>query len=125
MGYVLELAGDPSDTILRAMADFPLDALWLADWHGPLTVRAQLELRRLYLLTRAPLLVPIRTDIGAGDLECLRDTGGSAWPWTAQHGAGTGPALRRLLTVCRASGAPSRGAAGRRAARGGTDAFIG
>lgn len=75
MGYVLALAGDPSDSLLRAMADFPLDALWLADWHGPLTVRLQLELRRLYLLTRTPLLVPVRADIGAGDLECLRDAG--------------------------------------------------
>ena len=75
MGYVLTLSGDPSDTLLRAMADFPLDALWLADWHGPLTVRAQLDLRRIYLLARTPLLVPVRADIGAGDLECLRDTG--------------------------------------------------
>ena len=75
MGYVLALVGDPSDTLLRAMADFPLDALWLADWHGPLTVRSQLELRRIYLLARTPLLVPVRADISAGDLECLRDTG--------------------------------------------------
>jgi hypothetical protein len=75
MGYVLTLGGDPSDILLRTMADFPLDALWLPDWHGPLTVRAQLELRRIYLLARTPLLVPVRADIGAGDLECLRDTG--------------------------------------------------
>jgi hypothetical protein len=75
MGYVLVLAGDPSDSLLRAMADFSLDALWLNDWHGHLTVRAQLELRRIYLLARTPLLVPVRADIGAGDLECLRDTG--------------------------------------------------
>jgi len=75
MGYVLVLGDDPSDTLLRAMGDFSLDALWLADWHGPLTVRSQLELRRIYLLARTPLLVPVRADIGAGDLECLRDTG--------------------------------------------------
>jgi hypothetical protein len=75
MGYVLTLSGDLSDTLLRAMADFALDALWLPDWHGPLTVRAQLELRRIYLLARAPLLVPVRADVGAGDLECLRDAG--------------------------------------------------
>jgi hypothetical protein len=75
MGYVLTLGGDPSDILLRAMADFPLDGLWLPDWRGPLTVRAQLELRRIYLLTRTSLLVPVRADIGAGDLECLRDTG--------------------------------------------------
>jgi hypothetical protein len=75
MGYVLVLVGDPSDTLLRAMADFSLDALWLADWRGPLTVRSQLELRRIYLLARTPLLVPVHADISAGDLECLRDTG--------------------------------------------------
>ena len=75
MGYVLSLTGDPSDTLLRAMADFPLDALWLGHWHGPLTVRAQLELRRIYLLARTPLLVPVHADIGAGDLESLRDVG--------------------------------------------------
>jgi len=75
MGYVLVLEGDPSDSLLRAMADFSLDALWLNDWHGPLTVRSQLELRRIYLLARTPLLVPVRPDVSAGDLECLRDTG--------------------------------------------------
>jgi hypothetical protein len=75
MGYVLALADDPSDSLLRAMADFPLDALWLAEWQGPLTVRSQLELRRIYLLARTPLLVPVRADADAGDLECLRDAG--------------------------------------------------
>jgi hypothetical protein len=75
MGYVISLSGESSDSLLRAMADFSLDALWLADWHGPLTVRSQLELRRIYLLARTPLLVPLRADIGAGDLECLRDVG--------------------------------------------------
>jgi hypothetical protein len=47
----------------------------LGHWHGPLTVRSQLELRRVYILTRTPLLVPVRADIGAGDLESLRDVG--------------------------------------------------
>jgi len=77
MGYVLTLSGPDAsgDTLLRAMADFSLDALWLPDWRGPLTVQSQLELRRVYLLTRTPLLLPVRADIGAGDLECLRDTG--------------------------------------------------
>jgi hypothetical protein len=75
MGYVLSLTGDPSDSLLRAVADFSLDALWLTDWHGPLTVQSQLELHRIHLLARAPLLVPVRADIGAGELECLRDAG--------------------------------------------------
>jgi hypothetical protein len=75
MGYVLSLTDDPSDALLRAMADFPLDALWLGHWHGHLTVQSQLELRRIYLLARTPLLVPVRADIGAGELESLRDVG--------------------------------------------------
>ena len=75
MGYVLALSGDPSDTLLRVMADLPLDGLWLPDWHGPLTVQSQLELRRIHALARTPLLLPVRDDISAGDLECLRDTG--------------------------------------------------
>jgi hypothetical protein len=77
MGYVLSLTGPDAsgDTLLRAMADFSLDALWLADWHGPLTVQSQLELHRIHLLARAPLLVPVRADVGAGELECLRDVG--------------------------------------------------
>jgi len=75
MGYVLALTGEPSDALLRAMADYSLDALWLADWNGPFTVRVQLELRRIYLLARVPLLVPVHPEVGAGDLECLRDAG--------------------------------------------------
>ncbi len=77
MGYVLALSGPDAsgDTLLRVMADFPLDALWLPDWRGPLTVQSQLELRRIYLLARTPMLLPVHVDIGAGDLECLRDTG--------------------------------------------------
>ena len=76
MGYVLALTGDPSDTLLRAMADFsagrPLAA---PTGTAPSRCESQLELRRIYLLARTPLLVPVRADIGAGDLECLRDTG--------------------------------------------------
>ena len=77
IGYVLALTGPDAsgDALLRAMADFPLDAIWLADWQGPLTVRSLLDLRRIYLLARAPLLVPVRPDIGAADLQGLRDAG--------------------------------------------------
>lgn len=75
MGYVLALCGEPTDSFLRALDTFPLDGLWVHDWRGPLTVHRQIELRRLHLLSRTPLFVPARPDIGRGELECLRDAG--------------------------------------------------
>lgn len=75
MGYVLALSGEPTDSFLRALDAFPLDGLWLYDWQGPLTVRRQMELLRLHLLSRTPLFVPARPDIGPAELECLRDAG--------------------------------------------------
>lgn len=78
LGYVLVLSGEPSDSLLRAMEPLPLDALLLPDWRPPLTVRGQLELRRLVLLSRTPLVVPVAPDIAPGELECLRDAGVAA-----------------------------------------------
>jgi hypothetical protein len=75
IGYVLALSGEPTDSFLRALDAFPLDGLWLYDWQGPLTVRRQMELLRLHLLSRTPLFVPARPDIGPAELECLRDAG--------------------------------------------------
>ncbi len=75
MGYVLALSGEPSDSFLRALDTFPLDGLWVDDGRGPLTVHRQIELRRVHLLSRTPLFVPIRPDIGPAELECLRDAG--------------------------------------------------
>jgi hypothetical protein len=75
MGYVLALSGEPTDSFLRALDAFPLDGLWVHDWRGPLTVHRQIELRRLHLLSRTPLSVPVRPDIGPAELECLRDAG--------------------------------------------------
>ena len=75
MGYVLALSGEPTDSFLRAMDALTLEGLWLYDWQGPLTVRRLMELRRLLLLSRTPLFVPARPDIGPAELECLRDAG--------------------------------------------------
>jgi len=78
MGYLLALSGEPSDSFLRAMEGFPLDGLWLYDWQGPLTVRRQMELRRLHVLSRMPLFVPVLADIAPSELRCLRDAGVAA-----------------------------------------------
>ncbi len=75
IGYVLALSGEPADSFLRALDTFPLDGLWVDDGRGPLTVHRQIELRRVHLLSRTPLFVPVRPDIGPAELECLRDAG--------------------------------------------------
>ena len=75
MGYILALSGEPTDSFLRALDTFPLDGLWVDDGRGPLTMHRQIELRRLHLLSRTPLFVPVRPDISPSELECLRDAG--------------------------------------------------
>jgi len=75
MGYVLALSSEPTDSFLRLLDAFPLEGLWLYDWQGTLTVRHQMELLRLHLLSRTPLFAPARPDIGPAELECLRDAG--------------------------------------------------
>jgi len=75
MGYVLALSGEPTDSLLRTMDAFRLEGLWVDDWRGPLTVHRQMELHRVHLLSRKPLFAPVRPDIGAAELECLRDAG--------------------------------------------------
>jgi hypothetical protein len=75
IGYVLALSGEPTDSLLRTLDTIRLDGLWVDDWQGPLTVHRQMELRRVHLLSRTPLFAPVRPDIGAAELECLRDAG--------------------------------------------------
>jgi hypothetical protein len=105
LGYVLVLSGEPSDSLLRAMEPLPLDALLLPDWRRPLTVRGQLELRRLVLLSRTPLIVPVPPDIAPGELECLRDAGVAA---VAVNGADSAT-WERLTTLRQAiDGLPPR-----------------
>ena len=75
LGYVLQLAAPKDDTSLRVIDSLPLDALFLPEWKGPLTVEGQLELRRTVGLARKLLVLPVPLSIEAGELECLRDSG--------------------------------------------------
>jgi len=74
-GYVLLLGGAPEDTYLRILESVALDGVLLDGWSGPLTLRKQVELRRIAGLTRKPLMLPVSLPIESGDLECLRDAG--------------------------------------------------
>lgn len=75
IGLVLALGQDTSDTSLRLLADLPLDALLVPAPAAPLTVARLLEVRRLAVLARTPLLMAVGRGIGASWLQALRDAG--------------------------------------------------
>lgn len=75
LGYVLHLNQELSDIYLRTLENLPLDAI-LVPWpEGPLTVRAQMEFRRIAGLSRTPLIVAVSRPPDASELQCLRDAG--------------------------------------------------
>jgi hypothetical protein len=74
VGYVMLLPKDASDVDLRAIESFQLDAIDVGEIKGSLTVRRQIELRRIFALTRKPLLATVPADIPAPALQALRDT---------------------------------------------------
>jgi hypothetical protein len=74
IGYVMLLPKDASDVDLRAIESFQLDAIDVGEIKGSLTVRRQIELRRVFALTRKPLLAAVPADISVPALQALRDT---------------------------------------------------
>jgi hypothetical protein len=74
IGYVMLLPKDASDVDLRAIESFQLDAIDVGEIKGSLTVRRQIELRRVFALTRKPLLATVPHDISVPALQALRDT---------------------------------------------------
>jgi hypothetical protein len=74
VGYVMLLPKDASDIDLRAIESFQLDAIDVGEIKGSLTVRRQIELRRIFALTRKPLLAAVPADISVPALQALRDT---------------------------------------------------
>jgi hypothetical protein len=75
VGFVMEVSGGVEDTRLRLIGDLNLDAIIVAAPAHPLDVARLLDLRRIVTLGRAPLLVAGDTDIDAGALNVLRDSG--------------------------------------------------
>lgn len=74
IGYVISLPGDVSDNELRAIEGFGLDALYVGEIKGAMTVRRQMDLRRIFALARKPLMASVPADIAAAELQALRDT---------------------------------------------------
>ena len=74
IGYVLVLPGDTTDIELRSIEGFQLDAIDVGRLDGGLTVRRQLDLRRVFALTRKPLMATVPGTITVPELQALRDT---------------------------------------------------
>ena len=84
IGYVLALPLDASDNDLRALESFQLDAIDIGKVDKTLTVRRQMELRRISALTRKPLMAHVAGDITGPSLQALRDT--SVMIVASEHG---------------------------------------
>jgi hypothetical protein len=74
IGYVLVLPDDISEVELRAIEGFQLDAIDVGKVDAALTVRKQIDLRRVTSLTRKPLMAGVPADISTEQLQALRDT---------------------------------------------------
>jgi hypothetical protein len=74
IGYVMVLPPDLTDSEARALETFHLDAIDIGVMDGPLTVRKQIDLRRLHAMVRKPLMATVAGDIPMIELQALRDT---------------------------------------------------
>ena len=74
IGYVMHLPEGVDDTTLRTIESFQLDAISVGTVESALTVRKQIELRRIFGLTRKPLAAAVAADISVEELQALRDT---------------------------------------------------
>lgn len=79
LGHILLLDLAENEENLRMLASLGLDAILLTDALGPLTVEGQLRLRRMVTLARAPMILPIPTELPTtSTLEVWRDAGAAA-----------------------------------------------
>lgn len=74
IGYVLVLPQDLSDADVRTLEGLQLDAIDVGPIDRALTVRRQLDLRRVFGMTRKPLMARLRADVSGAELQALRDT---------------------------------------------------
>lgn len=74
-GFVLALGNEVSDVSLRVMESLSLDALLVPPLDGHLTVQRQIELKRLSLLSRTPLLLELGPSAPTTQLSALREAG--------------------------------------------------
>jgi hypothetical protein len=73
VSYILEVAGEPTDTDLRALEALQLEAILAPPVDAALTIRRSVGLRRFVAFARKPLMLPVAAEIAAPDLEALRE----------------------------------------------------
>ena len=74
IGYVMSVPADLSDAEIRTLEAFQLDAIYVGEIKGALTVRRQIDLRRLVAMTRKPLMAAVDAGIAPTELQALRET---------------------------------------------------
>jgi hypothetical protein len=74
VGYVLTLPDNLSDNEIRTLESFQLDAIDVGALSTPLTVRRQIDLRRIFAMARKPLMASVDGAISVTELQALRDT---------------------------------------------------
>lgn len=75
LGVMLQLKDELSDIQLRVIEGLSLDAIYLEQQTGALTIRQQMDLQRISGLARKPLLLHVRLNAEQDDLLSLRDAG--------------------------------------------------
>jgi len=75
LGFALALPAAPGELFLRSLEALALDALWLSALPSPLTVLGQLELNKIGMLGRRPLICEVPRSSSMSDIECLRAAG--------------------------------------------------
>jgi hypothetical protein len=74
-GFVLALENEVSDVTLRVIDSLGMDALLAPPLNGPLTVQHQMNLKRLSILSRTPLLLEIEPSLSGAQLRALHEAG--------------------------------------------------
>lgn len=74
IGYVMAAPADLTDTEWRTLEAFQLDAIDIGAIDGAMTVRRQIDLRRILGMARKPLMASVSADISVAALQVLRDT---------------------------------------------------
>jgi hypothetical protein len=75
LGYVLALPKDASETFLRSLEPLSLDAVYLAEMPPHLTVAGQIEIGRISLFARKPIITRVQAGASKEELQCLRAAG--------------------------------------------------
>lgn len=98
LALLLHLDEELTDIELRTLDSLSLEAIYVERANGPLTIRRQMELRRVSGLARKPLLLAVQSDIEEQELLSLREAGVVLVALDLRE-RGAADALRRLRGV--------------------------